>query len=529
MAEPITTADGLVAAVVAARDRGAEARSEVVAAVSTDLVEQLLHTQLDAGTAPVVATGIAASPGAGTGQVYFSSAAAIDALDRGELIVLARPETTPADETAMRMAEGIVTARGGLTSHAAVVARGLGIPAVCGAEAVAFADGVMRIGDTTIEQGALVTVDGGAGELLLGAGTVSAVDPPDELDEVLSWADTIRGDRIAVRANADTGADAARARAFGADGLGLCRTEHMFLGDRLPLIQRYLLAHDESGQQQALDELFEVQRHDLGAVLAAMDGLPVTVRLLDPPLHEFLPPLEELVVSDAQGTLDDAGRALLASARQWHEQNPMIGTRGVRLAILRPELYRTQVRALLAAAADRRAEGEDPHVEIMVPFVVDRAELAHVRQWIESEVEAVGLDHVSVGAMVETPRAALLAGSVAAEADFVSLGTNDLTQTTYAFSRDDIEARLVRAYVDAGILTSNPFVTIDQAGVGSLIEGALFAGRAARPGLEVGVCGEHGGDPESIEYFVAVGIDYVSCSPFRVPIARLAAAQAILG
>ncbi|MDH3706463.1 MAG: PEP-utilizing enzyme [Acidimicrobiia bacterium] len=525
---PITTADELVAAVAEACDGGGEARAEVVAAVDAALVEALLHSQLDDRDTPVLATGVAASPGVGSGAAYFSSESAIDALDRGEQVVLVCPETTPADETAMRLAEGIATSRGGLTSHAAVVARGLGVPAVCGSDALRFDDGVLRVVDRDIAEGTVLTVDGNAGEVLLGEAATTAAEPPAELDELLGWADEIRGDRFAVRANADTGETATWARDFGAQGLGLCRTEHMFLGDRLPLVQRYLLADSDDAQQAALDDLFVVQRDDFEAVLAAMDGLPVTVRLLDPPLHEFLPPLEQLIEADARGELDEAGRALLASARQWHEHNPMIGTRGVRLAVLRPDLYRTQVRALLAAAAVRRGAGGDPLLEIMVPFVVDRAELAHVRAWIDDEVAAAGLDHVSVGAMIETPRAALLAGSVAAEADFFSLGTNDLTQTVFAFSRDDVERELVAAYVAHDLLPGNPFMRIDEAGVGSLIEGALFAGRAARPGLEVGVCGEHGGDPDSIRYFVRVGIDYVSCSPFRVPIARLVGAQAVL-
>jgi len=529
VAASIARAADLITAVGRARSADEAARAAVVAAVSPLLVEELLHDQLADAEAPVVAIGIAASPGAGSGQVYFSSDAVIDALDRGELVVLACPETSPADETAMRLAEGIVTSRGGLTSHAAVVARGLGVPAVCGVEAMAFVDGAMVAGDQRIAEGVFVTVDGTAGELRLGSTGVAAADPPPELHELLAWADEIRGERLAVRANADTGADAVRARGFGAQGIGLVRTEHMFLGDRLPLFQRYLLADDPDDQESALLALHDVQRLDFGAVLEAMDDLPVTVRLLDPPLHEFLPPLEDLLVAEARSELDAPGQALLASARQWHEHNPMIGTRGVRLAVLRPDLYRTQVRALLAAVADRRAAGGSPVVEIMVPFVVDRSELAHVRGWIEDEVAAAGAADVTIGAMIETPRAALLAGSVAREADFVSLGTNDLTQTTFAFSRDDVEIRVLPTYAEEGLLAENPFVTIDQSGVGALIEGALFAGRAARPGLSVGVCGEHGGDPASIHYFVAIGVDYVSCSPFRVPVARLAGAQAVLG
>ncbi|HLK45084.1 MAG TPA: putative PEP-binding protein, partial [Acidimicrobiales bacterium] len=358
---------------------------------------------------------------------------------------------------------------------------------------------------------------------------------PKQLETILGWADAIRKGHLAVRANADTGEDAATARRLGAEGIGLCRTEHMFLAeDRLPIVRRMILARDEDAVRSALDELLVAQRTDFLQILEAMDGLPVTVRLLDPPLHEFLPPLEDLIVKEATGTLDAAERELLDAARAWREVNPMLGTRGVRLGVVRPGLYEMQVRALMEAAVERVAAGGRPVVEVMIPLTVSRAELAHARGWVESamaETVPPALRRrlkVTIGTMIETPRAALVAGELAGAADFFSFGTNDLTQMTFGFSRDDVEGRLMGPYLERGLLAANPFDTIDRDGVGALVRMAVADGRRAVPGLKCGVCGEHGGDPASIALFEEVGLDYVSCSPYRVPVARLAAAQAVV-
>ncbi len=358
------------------------------------------------------------------------------------------------------------------------------------------------------------------------------VDP--KLDIVLGWADEVRGDRLAIRANADTGDDARKAREFGATGIGLCRTEHMFLGeDRLPVVRAMILADTAEEEAKALESLRGVQRADFTEVLEAMDGLPVTVRLLDPPLHEFLPDVEELVVKEATSGLSDEERELLEAARDWQEANPMLGTRGVRLGVVKPGLYAMQVRALVEAAADRVAAGGTPVVEVMIPLTVSREELALARSWVESAIadsdaSTRGME-ISIGTMVETPRAALRAGDLAEVADFFSFGTNDLTQMVFGFSRDDVEGRIMGPYVEQGLLARNPFETLDQAGVGELVHLAVERGREARPDIKLGICGEHGGDPESVAFFLDAGLDYVSCSPFRVPIARLAAAHAVLG
>ena len=361
--------------------------------------------------------------------------------------------------------------------------------------------------------------------------------PRAEFDVVLGWADEVCEGLLEVRANADTGPDAARARAFGARGVGLCRTEHQFLGDRLPLLRRAILAATDEEEAAALAELAAVQRTDFEALLEAMDGLPVTVRLLDPPLHEFLPSLEDIAGQEATGRpLGEQERALHAATRLWHEQNPMLGTRGVRLGILRPGLYRMQVAALLDAVAARLGAGGRPQAEIMIPLVVAREELALVRSWVQDEIDAAARRHgrdlaagaVAIGTMIETPRAALRAAEIAEVADFFSFGTNDLTQMTFGFSRDDVESRIMPTYLAAGLLTHNPFETIDADGVGELVSSGVARGRAGRAGLPVGVCGEHGGDPASIAFFLDAGVNYVSCSPFRVPVARLAAAHAVL-
>ncbi len=498
----------LVVAVVQAAERGDLDRTEAVLGVSPDDVEHLLHAKMtDGPSTPVAAHGVAASPGAASGRVCLSVDAVLDADDEGIPAVYIRPFTTPADEVAMSAAAAIITAKGGMASHAAVIARGWGIPAVVGVEtlAVDVAAGAARLGDVELRDGDPITVDGSAGTIMLGASEVGEVEIPDEMFTLLGWADELRGGRLAVRANADDAFSARLAREFGAAGVGLCRTEHMFLGERLPLIQRAIT----DGGSASLDALVEVQVNDLVELLEVMDGLPVTVRLLDPPLHEFLPDHPELA-----------------------EDNPMLGVRGARLGVLRPELYRAQAAAVAEAAVRRMASGGDPQVQIMIPLVVSGPELAHVRAEVADELAGVGsrLDGraIPVGAMIETPRSALAAADIAANADFLSVGTNDLTQMTFGFSRDDIEAKIMRPYLEHGLLAANPFETLDEAGVGRLVADAVAAARAAQPNIEIGVCGEHGGDPASIAMLATAGVDYVSCSPHRVPVARLAAAHAVI-
>jgi pyruvate,orthophosphate dikinase len=370
--------------------------------------------------------------------------------------------------------------------------------------------------------------------VVLGEVPLTTAEPTPEFKTLLGWADDIRKGELAVRANADNGPDAANARQFGAEGIGLCRTEHMFLReDRLPIVRRMILAGTEEEESAALEELRIAQKADFLEILEAMDGLPVTVRLLDPPLHEFLPSTEELEIKEATTGLSEEERRLLAAARQWHEFNPMIGTRGVRLGVVKPGLYAMQVRALMEAAVERVAVKGKPRIEVMIPLTVTREEMGLARSWAEQaiteETAAVKKKlEVIVGTMIETPRAAIRADEIAEEADFFSFGTNDLTQLTFGFSRDDVEGRMMSEYIELGLLKRNPFETIDKDGVGELVRTGVERGRASRPGLKLGVCGEHGGDPDSIHLFYEAGLDYVSCSPFRVPIARLAAAQAVI-
>jgi pyruvate,orthophosphate dikinase len=510
-------------------------KSTAVRRVTPEHLDVVLHPQFETGAERTVLTkGLAASPGAAVGKVVFTADGAADAAERGEHVILVRNETSPEDVHGMAAAEGILTARGGLVSHAAVVARGWGKPAVCGAEAVRISGDSFTVGDVTVRAGDVISIDGTTGEVVLGeVGLVSGETPP-EFDTVLGWADEVRGDRLGIRANADTGADAAKARELGAAGIGLCRTEHMFLGeDRLPVVRAMILADTPDEEEAALARLLEVQRQDFVEVLAAMDGLPVTVRLLDPPLHEFLPDVEELALKEALSGLEEEEQELLAAARSWREANPMLGTRGVRLGVVKPGLYAMQVRALVEAAAVRVADGGTPVVEIMIPLTITREELALARSWVEAAIEASDADTggmaISIGTMVETPRAALRADELAEVSDFFSFGTNDLTQMTFGFSRDDVEGRIMGAYLEHGLLPRNPFETIDVPAVGELVRIAVERGRATRPDIKLGVCGEHGGDAESVAFFHEVGLDYVSCSPFRVPIARLAAAQAVLG
>ena len=533
---------------------------EALQRVSGAQLAQLMFPQFDAGTErSVLVTGMAASPGAAVGRVVFDSATAVAWAARGERVVLLRRETNPDDLEGMIAASGILTSRGGKTSHAAVVARGMGKTAVCGAEglevdAVAL---VARAGEVTVNEADLLSIDGSTGEVFLGelavvaspvvrylddgltAALASVDDDTAELvravDRVLAHADEVR--RMQVRANADNAADADRARAMGAEGIGLCRTEHMFLGERRALIERVILADAAQERSTALAALLPPQREDFVQLLTSMDGLPTTIRLLDPPLHEFLPDRAELMVQVAreqergEPTEDDV--RLLAAVQRLHESNPMLGLRGVRLGLVVPGLFALQVRAIAEAAAACIKAGGNPRPEIMVPLVGSVMELHLVRDEADTilaevaEREGVELT-IPVGTMVELPRAALTAHRIAEAADFFSFGTNDLTQTTWGFSRDDVEAAFFAAYLDKGVFTVSPFETLDADGVGRLVQIATTEGRAAKPDLKIGVCGEHGGDPESIHFFHHTGLDYVSCSPFRVPVARLEAGRAAL-
>jgi pyruvate, orthophosphate dikinase len=516
-------------------------RDEALLRINEDHVEQVLHPQFASSDVKVIASGLAASPGAAVGKAYFTADDAAKAAANGEKVILVRNETSPEDVHGMQASEGILTARGGLVSHAAVVARGWGIPAVVGADALRIKGTSFTAGDVTVEQGDVLSLDGTTGQVVLGEVELSASEAPAELDTVLGWADTIRRGRnpararLLVRANADTGADAANARARGAEGIGLCRTEHMFLGDdRLPIVREMILADTDDGEAAALEKLRAAQKADFVEILEAMDGLPVTVRLLDPPLHEFLPSVEELRIREARDGLSHDDQKLLAAAESWREQNPMLGTRGVRLGVVKPGLYAMQVRALMEAALDRAKAGGKPVVEIMIPLTVSREEMEEARHWVTDAI-ALAMKgsrrhlEVTIGTMIETPRAALCADEIAEVAEFFSFGTNDLTQMTFGFSRDDVESRMMPAYLAQGLLRRNPFETIDESGVGDLVNVAVERGRSTNPKLKLGVCGEHGGDPASIAFFQRVGLDYVSCSPFRVPVARLAAAQAIVG
>ncbi|MED6337134.1 MAG: putative PEP-binding protein, partial [Actinomycetota bacterium] len=509
-------------------------REEAVMRVTAEHLDSVLHPQFKKKSASI-AKGLGASPGAAVGRAYFTADDAEAAAKKGEKVVLVRNETSPEDVHGMMVAQGILTARGGLVSHAAVVARGWGTPAVVGADAVKIAGKSFSVGLTTISQGDVISIDGTSGEVMVGALELAAAKPPAEYETVLKWADTIRKGKMAVRANADTGADAKVARGNGAEGIGLCRTEHMFLApDRLPIVRAMILANTPKKEAAALEQLRIAQQADFEDILKAMDGLPVTIRLLDPPLHEFLPSVEELRVKEAKKGLSKRERELLDAAESWAEHNPMIGTRGVRLGVIKPGLYAMQVRALLDAAKKLRAKGGNPVVEVMIPLTVTREELGLARSWVQAEIDAAlkgmrGKPKITIGTMIETPRAAVRADEIAEEADFFSFGTNDLTQLAFGFSRDDVESRMMPAYLEQGLLKRNPFDTIDQSGVGDLVKMGAERGRSIKPALKLGVCGEHGGDPESIELFSRVGLDYVSCSPFRVPIARLAAAQAIIG
>ena len=537
-------------------------RDEALGRVTGDQLTQLMFPQFDAkAEKELIARGMAASPGAAVGKIAFNNAQAVEAAEKGIKTVLVRRETNPDDLPGMVAAEGVLTARGGKTSHAAVVARGMGKTCVCGAESLVIdeAAGTVTIGDLVLTADDTIAIDGQTGEIF--RGEVPVADSPvttyladgleagiaaagedqgtrelvEAVDKLLAHADKVR--RLHVRANADTPLDSKRAIAFGAEGIGLCRTEHMFLGERRPLVERAILSAPDSDERQAaFNELEKLQKQDFLEMLEVMDGKAMTVRLIDPPLHEFMPALIELetkvAVGKATGTLDPADEAMLVEVRRMHEQNPMLGLRGVRLGIYLPGLFALQMRALCEAAAELVARGLNPRPEIMVPLVGSVRELQLVREEAEGIIASVAaargvdLSGVSIGAMIELPRAAMTAEDLAEEADFFSFGTNDLTQTVWGFSRDDVEGVFFPQYIEAGIFGVSPFESIDVHGVGTLVSEGVRRARSTKPNIKLGVCGEHGGDPQSIHFFHNVGVDYVSCSPFRVPVARLEAGRA---
>ena len=517
-------------------------KEEAIMRVAPDQLDQLLHPQFDKNaTYDVVARGLNASPGAAVGEAVFSAADAVAAAEAGRKCVLVRWETNPDDLAGMIAAEGILTSHGGKTSHAAVIARGMGAPCVCGVEALkidaAKKEAAIAGTDLVIREGDMISIDGTTGIVVLGAVELVMPELTGDLDTILEWADEVR--TLGVRANADNPEDAQLSRDFGAEGIGLCRTEHMFLGDRKQIIQTFILNDDELIREKAVADLFEAQVGDFYGMFKAMDGLPVIVRLLDPPLHEFLESPRELAVEiakmEAIGAAADAiaeKRDLLEKIDGFAEQNPMLGMRGCRLGIVYPILPEMQVRAIATACAKLQKEGFSPKPEIMIPLVSVLPELAKLRGVAEAVIADVSADEgveldIPVGTMIELPRAAVTANEIATEADFFSFGTNDLTQTTFGFSRDDVEGEFVPQYLAEHLLPYNPFATIDP-GVAKLVEMGVALGHEGNPDLVCGVCGEHGGDPESIHTFNRIGLDYVSCSPYRVPVARLAAAQAAI-
>ena len=517
-------------------------KEEAICRVEPAQLDQLLHPQFDKNADyDVLARGLNASPGAAVGEVVFTAADAVQAAAEGRHTVLVRWETTPDDLAGMIAAEGILTSHGGKTSHAAVIARGMGAPCVCGAEALKIdaekKEVVVSGTDVVLHEGDVISIDGTIGIVVYGAVDLVMPELTGDLDTILEWADEFR--KLGVRANADNPDDAQLSRDFGAEGIGLCRTEHMFLGDRKQIIQTFILNEDEEIRQKAADQLYEAQTGDFYGMFKAMDGLPVIVRLLDPPLHEFLesPRALEVEIAKAEAAGAPAAelaekRALLAKIDSFVEANPMLGLRGCRLGIVYPILPVLQVRAIATAAAKLKKEGLDPKPEIMIPLVSTVKELAKLREVAEgviaevAQAEGVELE-LEIGTMIELPRAAVTADEIATQADFFSFGTNDLTQTTFGFSRDDVEGEFIPQYLEEKLLPYNPFATIDP-GVAKLVDMGFNLGRQGNPDLTVGVCGEHGGDPDSIHTFNKIGLDYVSCSPYRVPVARLAAAQAAL-
>jgi len=508
---------------------------EAVKRVDPAALDQLLHPTIDPkAERNAIARGLPASPGAAQGEIVFDADTAETMRGEGKAVILVRVETSPEDIHGMHAAEGILTTRGGMTSHAAVVARGMGKPCVSGAGMIRvdYATGTLTAGATTLKNGDVVTIDGTTGEVLLGKVPMLQPELSGEFASLMKWADTAR--RMKVRTNAETPADARTAREFGAEGIGLCRTEHMFFEEgRIVAVREMILADDEAGRRAALDKILPMQRQDFLELFEIMAGLPVTIRLLDPPLHEFLPHEDEELAEVAAALGADMEK-LRRRVQELHEFNPMLGHRGCRLGVSYPEIYEMQARAIFEAAVEAAARtGSAVTPEVMIPLVATRAELDTLKARIVAVAEAVDREkgtaiEYQIGTMIELPRAALRADEIAETAEFFSFGTNDLTQTTFGISRDD-SARFLAEYVEKGLLEADPFVTLDQDGVGELVRIASERGRAARPDIKLGICGEHGGDPASIEFCETVGLDYVSCSPYRVPIARLAAAQAALG
>ncbi|HEY7142964.1 MAG TPA: pyruvate, phosphate dikinase [Streptosporangiaceae bacterium] len=531
-------------------EQGLIVMDEALTRVTGSQLAQLMFPRFDAsGSVRQITRGVSASPGAAVGRAVFDSGRAVEQAAAGQDVILVRRETNPDDLHGMIAARGILTSRGGKTSHAAVVARGMGKTCVCGADELEVDLAGRKFsgpGGLTVSEGDVISIDGTSGAVYLGQ--VDVVPSPvveyfegglaPQSDELVSAVDQLMGHadarrRLKVRTNSDTGEDSARAVRFGAEGIGLTRTEHMFLGERRQLVERLILAEDEQTRQAALDALEPLQRGDFVEIFTAMDGLPVTIRLLDPPLHEFLPDLTELSVKIALAgdAATEKDRKLLDAVRRLHEQNPMLGLRGVRLGLVIPGLYEMQVRAIAQAAADRVAAGGDPRPEIMIPLVGAVQELEAAREETEQVLADVAARtgtsvHTLIGTMIEVPRAALTAGQIAQAAEFFSFGTNDLTQMGWGFSRDDVEGSFFSRYIELGVFGVSPFETLDADGVGRLVRIAVEEGRATRPDLKIGICGEHGGDPESVHFFHQAGLDYVSCSPFRVPVARLEAGRA---
>lgn len=536
------TAAAAIKAAVDMVHEGLINKEESMLRVDAAQIDQLLHPGIDPqAKLQVIATGLPASPGAASGIVVFDANDAEQMGEEGKKVLLVRTETTPDDIHGIVAAQGILTSRGGMTSHAAVVARGMGKPAVCGCEAlnIDYKTKTVKVKDIVIKEGEELSIDGASGRVILGEVPTLEAELGKEFSEFLSWADEIR--TMGVRANADTPEDAKKAREFGAAGIGLTRTEHMFMAqERLPIVQEMILASELEDRQKALDKLLPMQQEDFYGILEAMQGFPATIRLLDPPLHEFLPNKEELLVEitelkckNGDAALIKEKEELLKKVESLSEFNPMLGHRGCRLGITYPEIYAMQARAIFQAVAQLVKEGVKAIPEVEIPLVIHVNELAFLKKQTveiaEEVMKETGVNfEYTVGTMIEVPRAALTADEIAKEAEFFTFGTNDLTQTTFGFSRDDAEGKFLHSYVERKIIKDNPFVTLDESGVGKLMEMATKLGRSTKPNLEIGICGEHGGDPESIETCYKLGLDFVSCSPFRVPIARLAAAQAVV-
>jgi len=536
------TAQAAVKIAVDMVKEGLITKEEALLRIKPQQLDKLLHRRVDpkAEVKPI-ARGLPASPGAACGKVIFDTEEAAELGNAGEKVILVRPETTPEDIHGMAVSQGILTSRGGMTAHAAVVSRGMGIPAVVGCKNIKIdmEKETFTVGDLVVKKGDIITIDGGSGQVILGEVPMTEPELSGELTELLTWADETR--RLGVRANTDTPEGAKKAREFGAEGIGLCRTERMFNAqDRLPIVQEMILAVTEKERKEALNKLLPMQKGDFKEIFREMDGLPVIIRLLDLPLHEFLPNLEELLVEVT--TLKIKGKdkeklaekeKVLKKVQSLTEHNPMLGHRGCRIGIRYPEIYEMQVRAIFEAATELAKEGVSVKPEIMLPLVSEVNEMKFLRERIEKIAKEVMKEagvkvKYLIGTMIEIPRAALTADEIAKYAEFFSFGTNDLTQTTWGYSRDDAEAKFLANYLENKIISVNPFEVVDRSGVGKLMKIAVELGRKTRKDLEVGICGEHGGEPNSVEFCHQLGLNYVSCSPFRIPIARLAAAQATL-